>query len=69
VLDEALFALQPGQHSAVIQTEAGYHILYVIERDPAHPLSADARLTLQAQSLQQWIETRRAESQIEIAAP
>jgi parvulin-like peptidyl-prolyl isomerase len=68
-LDEALFALQPGQHSPVIQTEAGYHILYVIERDPQHPLSADARLVLQAQSLQQWIETRRAESQIEIAAP
>jgi len=68
-LDEALFALQPGQHSAVIQTEAGFHILYVIERDSEHPLSADARLTLQAQSLQQWIETRRAESQIEIAAP
>ncbi len=68
-LDEVLFSLQPGQYSPVVQTEAGYHILYVIEREPEHPLSADARLTLQAQSLQQWLQARRAESQIEIQVP
>lgn len=68
-LDDVLFSLQPGQYSQVVQTDAGYHILYVVERDAEHPLSADARLTLQAQSLQQWLQARRAESQIEIALP
>lgn len=68
-LDDVLFSLQPGQYSQVVQTEAGYHILYVVERDAEHPLSADARLTLQAQSLQQWLQTRRAEGQIEITVP
>ena len=68
-LDEVLFSLQPGQYSQVVQTEVGYHILYVMERDPQHPLSADARLTLQAQSLQQWLQARRAESQIELNLP
>jgi peptidyl-prolyl cis-trans isomerase C len=41
-IDEAVFALQPGQYSQVVETDIGYHILYVAERDPYHSLQPDA---------------------------
>jgi parvulin-like peptidyl-prolyl isomerase len=53
----------------VIQTEAGFHILQVIERDPQRPLSPDARLALQTQALKDWLAARRQASQIEILGP
>ena len=66
-IETAAFALQPGQYSAVIQDEIGYHILYLVERDPARPLSPDALLTLQARALQDWLTQRRKESTISYA--
>jgi peptidyl-prolyl cis-trans isomerase C len=68
-IEEAAFALQPGQFSGVIQTELGYHIVYVIERDAAHPLTADARNVLQHIALQNWVKAQRVASTIEILLP
>lgn len=68
-LEEAAFALQPGQYSPVIETEAGHHILQVLERDPDRPLSPDALLTLQEKALAAWLVEQRAQSQIEIYVP
>ncbi len=64
VIEEAAFALQPGQYSAIIQDETGYHILYVAERDAARLLSPDALLTLQERAVQSWLTQRRNESTI-----
>lgn len=36
--DEAAFALQPGQISGVVQTDNGWEIIRVEERDPARPV-------------------------------
>jgi parvulin-like peptidyl-prolyl isomerase len=63
-IEEAAFALQPGQYSDIIQTQAGYDILFVVERDPAHPLSPDAWLTLQEHAVQNWLTQRRNTSTI-----
>ncbi len=68
-LEEAAFSLQPDQFSAVIESPAGFHILQVLERDPQHPLSPDARLALQTQSVVDWLAQRRSQSQIEITLP
>ena len=68
-IEAAAFLLAPGEHSGIIQTEIGYHILKVMERSDAHPLTTDARLSLQTQALQQWLEARRAEAQIEQVLP
>jgi len=68
-LEEAAFALQPGEYSAIIETELGYHILQVLDRDPERPLSPDARLTLQMQALSEWLAQQRGESQIEVLLP
>jgi peptidyl-prolyl cis-trans isomerase C len=63
-IEEAVFALQPGQYSSIIQDETGYHLLYVVERDPARLLSPDALLTLQERAVQNWLTQRRNESTI-----
>lgn len=68
-LEEAAFTLQPEQYSPVIETLAGFHILQVLERDPQRGLSPEARLTLQAQAVADWLAQRRSESQIEITLP
>ena len=66
-IEAAAFALQPGQSSDVIQTTLGYHILMLLERDPNRILSPDARLTLQNQALENWLEEQRAKSTITLA--
>lgn len=68
-VEEAAFQLQPGEISPVIHSEIGYHIIQVISREPQRALSPDARRVLQHKALAQWIEQRRASSQIEILAP
>jgi parvulin-like peptidyl-prolyl isomerase len=67
IVEEAAFSLEPGQYSEVLQSAAGYHIIQVIERDPAHPLTPDARLTLQIKALQDWLTEQRAQSDINLA--
>jgi peptidyl-prolyl cis-trans isomerase C len=64
-VETAAFSLQPGQTSEIIKSSLGYHIIQVIERDPQHPLSPDAKLTLQQAALKKWLEDRRAQSQVE----
>ncbi len=63
-IEEAAFALQPGQYSAIIQDGTVYHILYVVERDPARLVSPDALLTMQERAVQSWLTQRRNESTI-----
>ncbi|HEX8990405.1 MAG TPA: peptidylprolyl isomerase [Anaerolineales bacterium] len=66
-IEEAAFSLQVGQLSDVIQTDAGYSIIKVLERDPNHPLSPDAYMALQQLALQDWIAKARAAARIVLA--
>lgn len=61
--DEAVFALQAGQYSEVIATDAGFHIFKALER-AEHALSPDALLTMQELALKNWIAEKRASSDI-----
>ena len=66
-VEQAAFSLQVGQMSDVIQTNVGYDIIKVLERDPQHPLSPDAYLALQEQTLNNWVTQQRAQAKIVLA--
>lgn len=65
-VEDAAFSLEVGSYSEVIQSDLGYHILYLIERDANHPLSVDARRELQQQRLDEWLAAAKDASQVEV---
>lgn len=68
-VEEAAFALQPGEYSQVVQSELGYHLIEVMARDPNRPLSPQALLALQTKAVQDWLEQQRAQASIQINLP
>ncbi|MEW6717811.1 MAG: peptidylprolyl isomerase [Chloroflexota bacterium] len=68
-VEEAAFALQPGEVSGIIESQAGYHIIQVIDRDPRRPLDPQARLVLQEQALQKWLADKRESAEIDVLLP
>ena len=65
--EEIAFSLAVGEHSDVIATDAGFHILRVLERDPGRPLSPDATVVLQELALKKWIEEQRQQADVVLA--
>ncbi len=65
-LEDAAFSLQPGQVSNVIQSAFGYHILQVLERDPARPLEGEQLVQVQQQAFENWLNGLRANAKVEI---
>lgn len=68
-IEEAVFQLQPAEYTRVIETELGYHILQVVERDQNRPLSPEARLIWQEKALLDWITMHRDQAAIEVLLP
>lgn len=65
-VEEAAFSLEVGAVSEILQSEAGYHIIKVLETQADRPLSPDALLTLQNRALDDWLAERRQQSTITI---
>jgi peptidyl-prolyl cis-trans isomerase C len=68
-VEQAAFALQPGEISPVIKSQVGYHIIQVIAREPSRALSADARRVLQHKAIQDWVNKQREASKVEVLLP
>ena len=64
-VEEAVFNQPVGTYTEIIESEIGYHIVLVINREE-RPLTPDARLTLARQALNAWLAERRAVSTIEV---
>jgi parvulin-like peptidyl-prolyl isomerase len=64
-LENAAFGLQPGQISSVIQLGEGYHILQLVEREEAHPLSPEMQLDLRLAVFDEWLAEKRDAATIE----
>ena len=64
-LEEAAFALQPGQVSQPVRLGEGFHILQVLERDAARSLSLETQMDVQRSLFEKWLDELRASAQIE----
>jgi parvulin-like peptidyl-prolyl isomerase len=63
--EEAAFALQPGETSDILQTDFGYHIILVEERDPDRELEPYLLEQRQASALSEWLEEQRQSEAVE----
>jgi parvulin-like peptidyl-prolyl isomerase len=62
-LEDAAFSLEEGAYSEIIESEIGYHIVKVLDREE-RPLTTDARLVLQRQAVHDWLAEQREMSTI-----
>lgn len=64
-LEEAAFALQPGEVSGVIPSALGYHVIEGLERD-RRPLAGNALIDYRSAALERWLEQQQQAASIEI---
>ncbi|MCJ7717447.1 MAG: SurA N-terminal domain-containing protein [Anaerolineales bacterium] len=68
-LDPILFALEIGETSDIIETEIGYHIIKVLDKQDNRSLDPAIRQILKEKALDEWFERRWKLSTIDINLP
>jgi len=65
-IEEAVFNLQPGEYTEVIESVYGFHIVQVLERELDRELTQDALIQKQREALMEWLTEQKSLSLIEI---
>jgi parvulin-like peptidyl-prolyl isomerase len=63
--DEAAFSLEVDQLSEPIQTQFGWHVIKVLEKEEDRPIALATRQQLQSGAFTKWLTERRNEADIE----
>ncbi len=61
--EEATFKLEPGQTSGLIKTTYGYHLVQVLEKDPARPMDEFTAQQKKYEAFTQWLTNLRISAQ------
>ena len=69
IVEQAAFILSEGQYSEIIESEIGFHIIQVIERQEDRPLTGDARNILIQSKIDSWVAEQRNKATIELSLP
>lgn len=63
-IEEAVFNLQPGEYTEVIESIYGFHIVEVMDRELDRQLTQDVLIQKQKIALSNWLNTQRDKSSI-----
>lgn len=63
-IEQAVFNLQPGEYSQVIESTYGYHIVQVMERALDRSLTQDALIQKQKKAIANWLSSQKESSSI-----
>ncbi len=65
-VENAAFALQPGERSDAVQSPSGYHVIEVLERDPNRPIAPGQLEALKERAFTTWLSARRSSPDVRL---